>query len=195
MHTYTAGSEKVEPYTALQLAGRDIYIREGCYLCHSQMIRPMAAETLRYGQPSKGEESMWDHPFQWGSKRTGPDLSRVGGKYPDLWHFRHMMDPRSTTPNSIMPPYAWLHEQMIDFDILPKKLSVMKTLGVPYSDEQVANAATAARAEAKVIADGLANDAKINGLENREIVALIAYLQRLGKNPKLFEDVKVGSVQ
>jgi cytochrome c oxidase cbb3-type subunit I/II len=195
MHTYIASNDKVAPYTALELAGRDIYVREGCYVCHSQQIRPMAAETLRYGQPSMAEESMWDHPFQWGSKRTGPDLARVGGKYPDLWHFRHMIDPRATTPNSIMPPYPWLHEQNTNFDLLEKKFAVMKTLGVPYTDADVKNAPTAAREQAKAIAAGLAGDAKTPNLEDREIIALIAYLQRLGKNPKLFENVKVGSAQ
>jgi cytochrome c oxidase cbb3-type subunit I/II len=193
-HTYIPANNKVEPYTALELAGRDIYIREGCYTCHSQQIRPMAAEQLRYGAPTQMEESMWDHPFQWGSKRTGPDLARVGGKYPDLWHFRHMMDPRAVASKSIMPQYPWLYSQKTDFDILQKKFSVMQTLGVPYTDEQVQNAPAAARAQAQQIAQGL-NQGQIAELESREIIALISFLQRLGKNPQVLNNMKVGTVQ
>lgn len=187
VHTYAPTSPVVAPYTALELAGRDIYVREGCYTCHSQMIRTLAADVLRYGKASLPEESMYDRPFQWGSKRTGPDLARVGGKYPDLWHYRHMLDPRSMTPNSIMPQYPWLFDQNADFDSLAKKFSVMKSLGVPYSQAEVENAPTAAREQAKVIAAGLAGDALVKGLENREIIPLIAYLQRLGKNPEVLK--------
>jgi cytochrome c oxidase cbb3-type subunit I/II len=192
VHSYAEPNRKIEPYTALELAGRDLYIREGCYTCHSQMIRTMTSDVLRYGPASLPEESMYDHPFQWGSKRNGPDLARVGGKYPDLWHFRHMMDPRSVTPNSIMPIYPWLYEQKTDFAILHKKFQVMKQLGVPYTDAQVADAPEAALRQAKLIAGSLAADAQVKDLENREIIALIAYLQRLGKNPELF---KVGGAQ
>lgn len=156
------------------------------------MIRTMPSDVLRYGPASLSEESMYDHPFQWGSKRNGPDLARVGGKYPDLWHFRHMMDPRSVTQNSIMPVYTWLLEQKTDFAILTKKLEVMKTLGVPYTEEQVQSAPQAASEQARQIAQGLAADAQIKDLENREIIALIAYLQRLGKNPRLLNETKVG---
>jgi cytochrome c oxidase cbb3-type subunit I/II len=172
----------VKPYRPLELAGRDIYIREGCYLCHSQMIRPMVHEVLRYGAPSQSEESMYDHPFQWGSKRTGPDLARVGGKYPDLWHFRHMRDPREVTPRSIMPTYPWLLTQKTDFSILQKKLSVMKQLGVPYLDGAIESAESDARAQSREIAEGLEAQGVPKGMEDKEIVAIIAYLQRLGKD-------------
>ena len=188
VQTYTPSNSQVAPYTALELAGRDIYVREGCYLCHSQMIRTLPEDVLRYGPASLPEESMYDHPFQWGSKRIGPDLARVGGKYPDLWHYRHLLDPRSVTPNSIMPDYSWLFENKTDFDILERKFAIMKSLGVPYSDDQVSGAPASAHAQAKQIADGLSNDAKVKTLEDREIVALIAYLQRLGKNPELLKN-------
>ncbi|RYZ77676.1 MAG: cytochrome-c oxidase, cbb3-type subunit I [Proteobacteria bacterium] len=186
-HTYTSSNNKVDPYTALELLGRDIYIREGCYVCHSQMIRTLPSEVLRYGFASLPEESAWDHPFQWGSKRTGPDLSRVGGKYPDLWHFRHMLDPRSVTPNSIMPEYSWLFEDRIDYSSVERKFGVMKQLGVPYTDLEVSVSSMTAREQARTIVANLGTDAPVKDLENREIIALIAYLQRLGKNPKLFE--------
>jgi cytochrome c oxidase cbb3-type subunit I/II len=194
-HTYTSANNKVDPYTALELAGRDIYVREGCYTCHSQMIRTMPSEVLRYGPASLPEESMYDRPFQWGSKRTGPDLARVGGKYPDLWHYRHMLDPRLVTPNSLMPAYPWLFDKKTDFDSLERKFKVMKSLGVPYTDEQVTQAPTAARAQALTIAQGLTKDTTLKDLENREIIALIAYLQRLGKNPQLFDKVKIGAAE
>jgi len=187
VHTYAESNDKVDPYTALELAGRDIYVREGCYTCHSQMIRTLPSEVLRYGPASLPEESMYDRPFQWGSKRTGPDLARVGGRYPDLWHFRHMLDPRSVTPNSIMPAYPWLFQDDIDFDSLPKKLEVMNALGVPYTQEQVRFAAMDAHTQANEIASALAKDTPIKKLQRKEIVAVIAYLQRLGKNPRLFE--------
>lgn len=188
VQTYTPANSQVAPYTALELAGRDIYVREGCYVCHSQMIRTLPEDVLRYGPASLPEESMYDRPFQWGSKRIGPDLARVGGKYPDLWHYRHMLDPRSVTPNSIMPTYSWLFESKTDFAILEKKFEVMKTLGVPYTDQQVSGAVESAHAQAKSIASGLSNDQKVSTLEDREIVALIAYLQRLGKNPELLKN-------
>lgn len=190
-HTYTPVTSGVLPYTALELAGRDIYVREGCYNCHSQMIRTLPEDVLRYGKASLPEESMYDHPFQWGSKRTGPDLARVGGKYPDLWHYRHMLDPRSVTPNSIMPAYSWLFDSKTNFDILETKFAVMKSLGVPYTDDEVRFAAKDARAQAVKIADALKGDSPVKGLEDREIIALIAYMQRLGKNPELLNRKEV----
>lgn len=189
-HSYVKTNVLPMPYTALEQAGRDIYVREGCYVCHSQMIRQMPSEVLRYGAESKPEESIWDRPFQWGSKRTGPDLARVGGKYPHLWHYRHMLDPRSMTPNSIMPPYPWLFEDKTDFASLNKKLSVMKALGVPYTDEQVANASESAKQQAQQIAAELSSDSPVKNLEEKEVIALISYLQRLGKNIPLKTEVK-----
>lgn len=153
--------EGVKPYTALQLEGRDIYLREGCYNCHSQMIRPFRAETERYGPYSKPAESMYDHPFQWGSKRTGPDLARVGKKYPDSWHIQHMEDPRSIVPESIMPRYPWLAKTPLDGGNIQKKMSVMRTLGVPYTDQEIAS-----------------GPSEVSG--KTELDSLIAYLQGLG---------------
>lgn len=181
VHTFVKPNDVQAPYTPLELAGRDLYVQEGCYTCHSQQIRPMVSEQLRYGNPSTLGESYYDRPFQWGSKRTGPDLARVGKKYPDLWHYRHMIDPREITPKSIMPGYAWLGKNKTDFDILKKKIEVMSYLGVPYSAEEVANAPALAREQAKIIADNLAKEGAPENLEDKEIVALIAYLQRLGQ--------------
>jgi cytochrome c oxidase cbb3-type subunit I/II len=186
---YVTASPDLKPYTGLQLHGRDIYVREGCYLCHSQMIRPILSETLRYGEYSHEQESMYDRPFQWGSKRIGPDLARVGGKYPDLWHYRHMMDPREVTPGSIMPPYPWLYRDKTEFGIIQKKLQVMKSLGVPYTELDIAQAESTARSDAKRIADGIISQGAPSGIENKEIVALLAYLQRLG------EDFKKGLIK
>ncbi len=183
-HEFVPLSPDLKPYTALQLHGRDIYVREGCYTCHSQMIRPMVHESLRYGEPSRVEESMYDRPFQWGSRRTGPDLARLGGKYPDLWHYRHMMDPREISPGSVMPAYPWLFKDKIPFGIMTKKLEVMQSLGTPYSDLDVKSAALTATEDAKVIAAGLETQGAAPGLEDKEIVALIAYLQRLGDDFK-----------
>lgn len=184
LHKYLPENVDIRPYTGLEIAGRDIYVREGCYLCHSQQIRPMADEVLRYGKPSTIEESMYDHPFQWGSKRTGPDISRVGKKYPDMWHFRHMMDPRAITPNSIMPNYPWLLTGKTDFLVLRKKLSVLRNLGTPYTDEELANADIQAEKQAESIAKDLEAQGAPQGLKDREIVALIAYLQSLGQLSK-----------
>ena len=181
LHKYISADRQIEPYTGLELAGRDIYIREGCYVCHSQQIRPLAAEVLRYGKPSTIEESMYDHPFQWGSKRTGPDLARVGTKYPNLWHYRHMLNPRVVTTQSIMPSYPWLATKDTDFIGLRKKFSVLKILGVPYSQDQIANADTLAEKQAAEIAANLVQDGAPAGLERKEIVAMIAYLQALGQ--------------
>lgn len=181
IYKYLSADKPTQPYTPLELAGRDVYIKEGCYTCHSQMIRQMPSDVLRYGAASRMEDSVYDHPFQWGSKRTGPDLAREGGKYPDLWHFRHMIDPRSTTPQSIMPAYPWLLEHNTDFGVLRRKLSVMKILDVPYDDAVVAGADEHAMKQAKTIAEGLAAQGGPAGIEKKEIVALIAYLQALGK--------------
>ena len=178
---YIEPNHKIQPLDSLEIAGRDIYIKEGCYTCHSQMIRKMPSDVLRFGAASTIEESMYNHPFQWGSKRTGPDLSRVGGKYPDLWHFRHMMNPRDMQADSIMPNYPWLSHNKVDFYGLRKRISVLKALGVPYSDEQAGNADVDAEQRAKQIADAL-NEQGVKGkLDDKEIVALIAYLQALGK--------------
>ncbi len=178
---YSDGMPAIRPYSALEIAGRDIYVREGCYLCHSQQIRTLPFDVLRYGPASTPEESMYDHPFQWGSKRIGPDLARVGKKYPDVWHYRHMMDPRTVTPNSIMPTYGWLEKSALDFDIIPKKLGVMKIVGVPYSDYQIQNGAVDAHHEAEQLAARLVEQGAPKGLEDKEIIALIAYLQALGQ--------------
>jgi cytochrome c oxidase cbb3-type subunit I/II len=173
----------VKPYTPLELHGRDVYIKEGCVGCHSQMIRPFRSETERYGEYSKAGEFVYDHPFLWGSKRTGPDLHRLGGKYPDSWHYNHMMAPTSMSPGSIMPAYGWLASQDIDLSLTPKMINAMRTLGVPYAAgfEDQANADLQKQA-AQVIAN-LKKDG-ITANENSEMVALIAYLQRLGTDIK-----------
>jgi cytochrome c oxidase cbb3-type subunit I/II len=180
-HSYVKEEATVSPYTALELAGRDIYVKEGCYVCHSQMIRHNSWEVLRYGAASKLEDSQFDRPFQWGSKRTGPDLARLSNKYPDLWHYRHMLDPRSVVEQSLMPAYPWLFDKKTDFEILEKKFSVMKALGVPYTDDQVKSAVADARSQAKQIAAGLDKDSGLPKLEERQIIAVIAYLQKLGR--------------
>ena len=179
----------VRPYSPLELAGRDIYIREGCYVCHSQMIRPMRDEVERYGHYSLAAESMYDHPFQWGSKRTGPDLARVGGRYSDAWHVDHFTDPQSVVPESVMPKYAFLKETRLDGSHISQLLETHRRVGVPYTDEMIENAA----ADLKVQADP---DGDWDGLLERypgavvsnfdgqpeltEMDALIAYLQVLG---------------
>lgn len=173
----------VKPYTPLELHGRDIYVREGCYTCHSQMIRPFRSETARYGEYSKAGEFVYDHPFQWGSKRTGPDLARLGGKYPDSWHYNHMLDPTSMSPGSIMPPYPWLLDDQIDVSSTVAKIKAMKRLGVPYPDKYETIAAADMEKQAKQIATNLEKDG-IRILADREVVALIAYLQRLGTDIK-----------
>ncbi|MCR5882444.1 cytochrome-c oxidase, cbb3-type subunit II [Rhizobacter sp. J219] len=153
--------EGLKPYTALQLAGRDVYIREGCYNCHSQMIRPFRAETLRYGKYSTAGEFVYDHPFQWGSKRTGPDLHRVGGKYSDDWHRLHLINPRDLVPESNMPAYPWLDKAPVDGKSLPNHLKALRTVGVPYTDDDIAGAPDAVK-------------------NKTELDALIAYLQVMG---------------
>jgi cytochrome c oxidase cbb3-type subunit I/II len=181
IHRYVPTNSTVSPYTSLELLGRDIYIREGCYTCHSQMIRHLDFDVLRFGEPSTVEESMYDRPFQWGSKRTGPDLARVGKKYPDLWHFRHMINPREIVAGSLMPNYPWLATKTVDYSVLRKRVSVMKMLGVPYSEEEVTLAAENAEKAALAIATSLAEQGAPQGLQNKEIVPLIAYLQALGQ--------------
>jgi len=157
--------EGLKPYTALELEGRDVYIREGCYLCHSQMIRPFRAETERYGHYSVAGEFVYDHPFQWGSKRTGPDLARVGGRYSDEWHRVHLINPRDVVPESVMPGYPFFSDAALDGKLTPRKLEVMRTLGVPYTDEDIANATTAVEGKT-------------------EMDAIIAYLQVMGTSFK-----------
>lgn len=155
----------LQPYTPVQLAGRDIYQREGCYNCHSQMIRPFRAETLRYGHYSVAGESVYDHPFQWGSKRTGPDLARVGGRYSDDWQRIHLINPRDLVPESIMPAYPWLEKALVDADAIPAHMRALRTVGVPYTDAQIKGAAEEVKGKT-------------------EMDALIAYLQVLGTHLK-----------
>lgn len=173
----------VKPYTPLELTGRDIYIREGCVSCHSQMVRPFRDETERYGEYSKAGEFVYDRPFLWGSKRTGPDLHRIGGKYPDSWHYNHMFDPTSMSPGSIMPSYPWLVDDDIDYSDLPKKIKVMRQLGVPYEEGFEDTAVEESNKQAEIIAKNLEKD-KIKVTKDKEIIALIAYLQRLGTDIK-----------
>lgn len=177
---YIVKVSAIKPYTPLELYGRDVYIREGCYLCHSQTIRPMTHEVLRYGKPSEAAEFVYDHPFQWGSKRTGPDLARVGGKYPHMWHYKHFYDPREVTAGSIMPRYVWLFTAKIDYSTLQKKLEVMQKLGVPYSPEEIKNAVALAKAQAGEIATELVSNGIPQKIVDMEVVALISYMQRLG---------------
>jgi cytochrome c oxidase cbb3-type subunit I/II len=181
----------VTPYTPLELAGRDLYLKEGCYNCHSQMIRPIRAETERYGEYSKPGEFVWDHPFQWGSRRIGPDLHRIGGKYPDLWHVRHMDDPRAITAGSIMPAFPWMLRTPIDFDSIEPVMRAHRTVGVPYNDEEIAGGETAAHEQAQAIADEIVDQGGPEGLADKQIVALIAYLQRLGTDISKPEPVAI----
>ncbi|MEM7359053.1 MAG: cytochrome-c oxidase, cbb3-type subunit II [Pseudomonadota bacterium] len=157
----TQASPGVLPYPPIELAGRDVYVKEGCYNCHSQMIRPFVSESLRYGPPVEAGESVYDRPFQWGSKRTGPDLSRVGGRYTDEWHLAHLINPRDLVPESNMPGFPWLMDKQVDGELLTRKLRTLRMLGHPYTDEQIASAAA--------LSEGVS-----------EMDALIAYLQFLG---------------
>ena len=193
----------VTPYSPLELEGRDIYIREGCVGCHSQMIRPFRSEVERYGEYSKSGEYVYDHPFLWGSKRTGPDLHRIGGKYSDNWHLNHMYDPQSTSSGSIMPSYKWLIKNELDKSQTIRKMEVMVALGVPYTEEEIARAMEWMDEQGTQIEQNLYSDpdfvktyeadktyAAENGEEfiemrNREIVAMIAYLQKLGTGIKV----------
>ncbi len=181
--------EGMRPYSPLELAGRDIYIREGCYVCHSQMIRPMRDEVERYGHYSLAAESMYDHPFQWGSKRTGPDLARVGGRYSDDWHLVHLIDPQSVVPESIMPSYAFLMDASLDADRIGDLMETHRFVGVPYSDEQIDNATQDFRVQADPDADWddmleRYPNAVIGNFDGQpqltEMDALIAYLQMMG---------------
>ena len=175
----------VKPYTPLELEGRDIYIREGCVGCHSQMVRPFRSETERYGEYSKSGEYIYDRPFLWGSKRTGPDLLRVGGKYPDSWHYNHMMDPTSMSPGSIMPAYPALLDAQVDYSDLGPKINALRKLGTPYPAKYEEVAVEEAQKQAKAIATRLAEQGvKDSNIENTEMIALIAYLQRLGTDIK-----------
>ena len=191
----------VRPYTPLELAGRNIYVREGCYLCHSQMIRPLRDEVERYGHYSLAVESMYDRPFQWGSKRTGPDLARVGGKYSDDWHRDHLRDPRSVVPGSVMPSYSWLEQTDLDYQHIAQDLKVQALLGVPYSADMIAKVAADVEAQATTDSPAAADLLKrypkaqardFDGNPDRitEADALIAYLQMLGTQVdfKLYDD-------
>ncbi|MBC7388442.1 MAG: cytochrome-c oxidase, cbb3-type subunit I [Opitutaceae bacterium] len=173
----------VAPYTSLELEGRDLYIKEGCNNCHSQMIRPFRSETMRYGEYSKAGEFVYDHPFLWGSKRTGPDLHRIGGKYPDSWHYNHMIDPELTSAGSIMPPYPHMFENTLDMSHSAKKIAAMRTLGVPYPVGYETNIDADMKTQADKIVKNLAKD-NITVSSDKEIIALIAYLQRLGTDIK-----------
>lgn len=173
----------VKPYTPLELEGRDLYIREGCSNCHSQTVRPFRSETERYGEYSKAGEFVYDHPFLWGSKRTGPDLARIGGKYGNAWHYNHLMDPRLMSPGSIMPNYDWLISQNLDTSLTAAKIRAMQKLGVPYPAGYDKQANRDLDKQAKEIADNLYVD-HIKVKSNKEIVAIIAYLQRLGTDIK-----------
>jgi cytochrome c oxidase cbb3-type subunit II len=182
--------EGVRPYTPLELAGRNVYVREGCYSCHSQMVRPFRDEVERYGHYSLAAESMYDHPFQWGSKRTGPDLARVGGRYSDEWHVQHLRDPQSVVPESIMPGYAFLSQRPLDPETAAEHLRAQRAVGVPYSDEAVEQAASDMRGQASPEGDAEAiqrrypraqvRDFDGNPSRLTEMDALVAYLQMLG---------------
>ena len=186
----------VKPYTALELEGRDLYIREGCYNCHSQMVRPLRFETVRYGEYSKSGEFVYDHPFQWGSKRTGPDLAREGGLRSNFWHFQHMIRPKDLSPGSIMPAYTWMNEDDLNLDLTEKKINAMRTLGVPYPERYAAISVSDLKKQALLIATDIVSNIpgqklsesqkqeKINSIVNKEIIAMIAYLQRLGTDIK-----------
>jgi cytochrome c oxidase cbb3-type subunit 2 len=193
--------EGVRPYTPLELAGRDIYVREGCYSCHSQMVRPFRDETERYGHYSLAAESMYDHPFQWGSKRTGPDLARVGGRYSDEWHVQHLKDPRSTVPESIMPGYAFLADRELVTGNMSANLRALKRTGVPYTEESIEKADADLRVQADANADATdlqkrypkaqVRDYDGNPGKTTEMDALVAYLQMLGTHV----DFKAGAPQ
>jgi len=174
--------KKNAPYRALELEGRDVYLEEGCYTCHSQMIRPFRFETARYGEVSKLDDSRWDHPFQWGSKRTGPDLARLGGKYPNVWHWQHMIDPRSVSTGSNMPPYAHLEHALVDYKDTTAKVRAMRSIGVPYTADEVAAASKDAAAQAAEIVADLQTQGIIAN-PNSKLVAITAYLQRIGRAP------------
>lgn len=195
METTIEPVKGVRPYTPLELAGYNVYLREGCYGCHSQQVRPLRDEVERYGHYSLAAESMYDHPFQWGSKRTGPDLARVGGKYSDDWHLQHMIDPKSLVPESIMPKYAHLVEKTVKLDDIPDHMVALRMVGVPYTDDQIANAYADALAQAALDSPGIdgllerynkVNARNFDGQSTTtEMDALIAYLQVLGTMAEL----------
>ena len=173
----------VTPYKPLEVAGRDIYVREGCYLCHSQMIRPMRAEILRYGDWTRAAEYQYDRPFQLGSRRLGPDLQRQGGKYPDAWHYEHMRDPRSTSPGSIMPTYPWLHRDKVDAADVTASVVALSKVGTPYAATDQASTEASMQQQGQTIVGNLST-AGVTAAWDDEIVALIGYLQRLGVDGK-----------
>lgn len=176
--------EDVKPYRPLELEGRDIYIREGCYTCHSQAVRPFRDETERYGPYSKAGEYVYDRPFQFGSKRTGPDLQRQGGKNKDSWHYLHFKNPRDTSPGSIMPNYPWLYTSKLDTSATVDKMKTLQKLGVPYTEEDVDKALKQMERDAKRIADRIKTDLGEEVPHDTEVIALIAYMQKLGKDIK-----------
>ena len=182
----------VKPYTPLELHGRDLYIKEGCVGCHSQMVRPFRSETERYGEYSKAGEFVYDHPFLWGSKRTGPDLHRIGQKYPDSWHYHHMVDPTSMSPGSIMPAYPWLMEKSYDKNLTPGMIAAMRQLGVPYEEGYEDQANGDLDGQAGQIVKRL-REAGVQTTKDKEIVAMIAYLQRLGTDIKVKEEMATAS--
>ncbi len=196
----------VRPYTPLELAGYNVYLREGCYNCHSQQIRPLRDEVERYGHYSLAAESMYDHPFQWGSKRTGPDLARVGGKYSDEWHIEHMIKPQNLVPESIMPPYPHLAERILDLSDIGTDMKVLRMVGVPYTDDMITNAESDAYAQASVDSDNIDglldryNKVNYRNFDNQgvttELDALIAYLQVLGTMAELqdYKPLKPGEL-
>jgi cytochrome c oxidase cbb3-type subunit I/II len=184
----------VKPYTPLEMIGRDIYIREGCVGCHSQMVRPFRSETERYGEYSKAGEFVFDHPFLWGSKRTGPDLHRIGGKYPDAWHYNHMDDPRRTSPGSLMPRYPWLLTQKIDTNVVAPRITALRKVGVPYPEGYETRALADLNTQAGKIVTGL-QAGMVKADPDREIIALIAYLQRLGADIKTGAPTTTASTQ
>lgn len=192
----------VKPYTPLELEGRDIYVREGCYNCHSQLVRPLRFETVRYGEYSKSGEFVYDHPFQWGSKRTGPDLAREGGLRSNTWHYEHMIRPKDISEGSIMPAYPWLRTDDLDISLTAKKIKAMQTLDVPYPKGYENIAVKDLQAQARIIATDIVEHFEpevlknvnkedlIKDVEKKEIVAVIAYLQRLGVDIKGEKDKK-----
>lgn len=176
--------DDVKPYRPLELEGRDIYVREGCYTCHSQAVRPFRDETERYGPYSKAGEYVYDRPFQFGSKRTGPDLHREGGKNKDSWHYLHFKNPRDTSPGSIMPNYSWLYTTKLDTSSTVEKMKTLRKLGVPYSDEDIEKALKQMERDAGRIADRIKTDLGEEVASDTEVIALIAYMQKLGKDIK-----------